>query len=578
MRLRLWVAQTNVVVSMVHLELLYKPAAISRGKPDGRLVVVSNRVPLPSSSVAPAAGGLAVALQAVLKPRGGLWFGWSGKTSEESGPAAQCRTFGSLTYAVCDLSRRDVEQYYHGFANRALWPICHYRLDLADLSECNAAGYFRVNEQFARQLHEMLRPDDMIWVHDYHFIPMARVLRELGCVNRIGFFMHIPWPGPEVASALPAYQRILRSFGAYDVVGFQTQSDADNFRDCIVSANAGRVASGDWCEIDGRRMQVSAFPIGIDSEAFAQEARAAEKNSTVKRMLASLDGRDLVIGVDRLDYSKGLKQRMAAFATFLERSPQAARARVTMLQITPKSRSEVPEYARLQRDLEEEAGRINGKLGDVDWTPLRYINKSMSRSALAGLYRIARIGLVTPLRDGMNLVAKEYVAAQAPDNPGVLVLSQFAGAAQELKSALIVNPYDVEATAAAIARAFTMPLDERKDRWHGMMAALRANSVQDWASRFLQALANEAESGEFDRALDEARFPGSGGLDRLSAIGAAPRRAPLFVFDQPGAESQIERAQFRKVRPVSLVSSIARVPAPGHSFAGVLQHHLTLVP
>ncbi|PNE09993.1 MAG: alpha,alpha-trehalose-phosphate synthase (UDP-forming) [Beijerinckiaceae bacterium] len=563
---------------MVHLELLYKPAAISRGKPDGRLVVVSNRVPLPSSSVAPAAGGLAVALQAVLKPRGGLWFGWSGKTSEESGPAAQCRTFGSLTYAVCDLSRRDVEQYYHGFANRALWPICHYRLDLADLSECNAAGYFRVNEQFARQLHEMLRPDDMIWVHDYHFIPMARVLRELGCVNRIGFFMHIPWPGPEVASALPAYQRILRSFGAYDVVGFQTQSDADNFRDCIVSANAGRVASGDWCEIDGRRMQVSAFPIGIDSEAFAQEARAAEKNSTVKRMLASLDGRDLVIGVDRLDYSKGLKQRMAAFATFLERSPQAARARVTMLQITPKSRSEVPEYARLQRDLEEEAGRINGKLGDVDWTPLRYINKSMSRSALAGLYRIARIGLVTPLRDGMNLVAKEYVAAQAPDNPGVLVLSQFAGAAQELKSALIVNPYDVEATAAAIARAFTMPLDERKDRWHGMMAALRANSVQDWASRFLQALANEAESGEFDRALDEARFPGSGGLDRLSAIGAAPRRAPLFVFDQPGAESQIERAQFRKVRPVSLVSSIARVPAPGHSFAGVLQHHLTLVP
>jgi trehalose 6-phosphate synthase len=578
MRLRLWVAQTNVVVSMVHLELLYKPAVISRGKPDGRLVVVSNRVPLPSSSVAPAAGGLAVALQAVLKPRGGLWFGWSGKTSEESGPATQCRTVGSLTYAVCDLSRRDVERYYHGFANRALWPICHYRLDLANLSECNATAYFRVNEQFARELHKLLRRDDIIWVHDYHLIPMARFLRQMGCVNRIGFFMHIPWPGPEVASALPAYQRILRCFGAYDVVGFQTETDAGNFRDCIVSANAGRVASGDWCEIDGRRMQVSAFPIGIDSEAFAQEARAAEKNSTVKRMLTSLDGRDLVIGVDRLDYSKGLKQRMAAFATFLERSPQAARARVTMLQITPKSRSEVPEYARMQRDLEEEAGRINGKLGDVDWTPLRYINKSMSHSVLAGLYRMSRIGLITPLRDGMNLVAKEYVASQAPDNPGVLVLSQFAGAAQELKSALIVNPYDIEATAAAIARAFTMPLDERKDRWHAMMAALRANSVQDWASRFLQALANEAESGEFDRALDGARFPGSGGLDRLSAIGAAPRRAPLFVFDQPGAESPIERAQFRKVRPVSLVSSIARVPAPGHSFAGVLQHHLTLVP
>jgi trehalose 6-phosphate synthase len=247
----------------------------------------------------------------------------------------------------------------------------------------------------------------------------------------------------------------------------------------------------------------------------------------VKRTLSSLNGRDLVIGVDRLDYSKGLKQRMAAFATFLERSPQAARARVTMLQITPKSRSEVPEYARMQRELEEEAGRINGKLGDVDWTPLRYINKSMSHSALAGLFRMSRIGLVTPLRDGMNLVAKEYVAAQAPDNPGVLVLSQFAGAAQELKSALIVNPYDIEATAAAIARAFTMPLEERKDRWQANMAVLRASSVHDWASHFLQALANEAEGGELDRALDEACLPGSAGLDRLSATGAAPRRPGL---------------------------------------------------
>jgi trehalose 6-phosphate synthase len=274
-------------------------------------------------------------------------------------------------------------------------------------------------------------------------------------------------------------------------------------------------------------MQLSAFPIVIDSEAFAKDARAAEKNNTVKRMLASLNGRDLVIGVDRLDYSKGLKQRMEAFATFLERSPEAARARVTMLQITPKSRSEVPEYARMQRELEEEAGRINGKLGDVDWTPLRYINKSMSHSALAGLYRMSRIGLVTPLRDGMNLVAKEYVASQEPDNPGVLVLSQFAGASEELKSALIVNPYDIEATAAAIARAFAMPLDERKDRWHAMMAVLRANSVHDWASRFLQALDNEAEGGEFDGVLDDASLPGSTGLDRLRAIGAPPRRPGL---------------------------------------------------
>jgi trehalose 6-phosphate synthase len=512
---------------MINLEHLYKHAAINRSELDSRLVVVSNRVPSPSLSGAPAAGGLAVALEAALKARGGLWFGWSGKTNDEGSYVPQCRTVGPLTYAVCDLTRQDIEQYYCGFANRTLWPICHYRLDLANLSECNAAAYFRVNELLARQLQKLLHPNDMIWVHDYHLIPMARFLRQMGCKNRIGFFLHIPWPGPDVASAFPDYQRILRCFGAYDVVGFQTEADADNFRDCIAAANAGRAASGDWCEIDGRRMQVRAFPISIDGEAFAREARAAEKNSTVKRMLASLEGRTLVIGVDRLDYSKGLKQRMEAFATFLELSQQAVRSRVTMLQVTPKSRSEVPEYARMQRELEEEAGRINGKHGDVDWTPLRYINKSLSHSTLAGLYRMSRIGLVTPLRDGMNLVAKEYVAAQSPDNPGVLVLSQFAGAAQELKTALIVNPYDIEATAAAIARAFAMPLDERQDRWNAMMAVLRANSVHDWASHFLQALAHEAEGGAFDKATDEARFPGAAGLDRLSKIGATPRRAGL---------------------------------------------------
>ncbi|MGH6840318.1 MAG: alpha,alpha-trehalose-phosphate synthase (UDP-forming) [Methylocella sp.] len=486
-------------------------------------MVVSNRVPLPATAATPAAGGLAVALKAALKAHAGLWFGWSGEVSKESDPVPQYTTNGSVVFAVSGLSRRDIEQYYRGFANRTLWPICHYRLDLADLSESNAAAYFRVNEQFARQLHNLLRRDDMIWVHDYHFIPMARFLRQMGCANRIGFFLHIPWPGPEVASALPSYQRILRAFGAYDVVGFQTQADASNFRDCIVSANAGRAAGGDWCEIDGRRTQVGAFPIGIDTETFATEARAAEKNITVRRTLASLEGRDLIIGVDRLDYSKGLKQRIEAFCMFLERSPQAAQARVTMLQITPKSRSEVPEYARLQRELAEEAGRVNGKLGDVDWTPLRYINKTMSRSALAGLYRIARIGLVTPLRDGMNLVAKEYVAAQAPDNPGVLVLSQFAGAANELTSALIVNPYDIEATAAAIARAYAMPLEERKDRWQAMMAVLRANSIHDWTAHFLQALGKEREGGKIDSPLTEGdRPPAGGGLSRT-----APERARL---------------------------------------------------
>jgi trehalose 6-phosphate synthase len=520
---------------MVHLERLAKSAPINCKNLDGRLIVVSNRVAFRSPAVEPAAGGLAVAMDAVLKARGGLWFGWSGKTGEEGSSEPQCRSFGTRTYAVCDLSRRDAEQYYCGFANRTLWPICHYRLDLADLSECNATAYFRVNEQFARHLHKLLRHDDMIWVHDYHLIPLGQYLRQLGCANRIGFFLHIPWPGPAVSSAMPSYQRLLRSFGAYDVVGFQTQADADNFRDCIVNANAGLAVGGELCEVDGRWMRAGVFPIGIDTDAFAQQARAAEKTSAFKRALAHLNNHDVIIGVDRLDYSKGLIHRVKAFATFLDRSSEATSRRVTMLQITPKSRSEVPEYIRMQRELAEEVGRINGKFGDVDWTPLLYINRPMSPAALAGLYRMSRVGLVTPLRDGMNLVAKEYVAAQAPDNPGVLVLSQFAGAAHELESALIVNPYDIEATADALARAFVMPLDERKDRWQAMMAILRANTVHDWASHFLETLATNAEGKSADSPIAESSFSNAVNVARPEPTSVARR-----------VRSALPKASFRR--------------------------------
>ena len=501
-RLWLWFGRIKVDSSMINLELLYRTNGIDRNRTEGRLVVVSNRVPVGAGAASPAAGGLAVALEAALKKTGGLWFGWSGKTSEQEAAAVQYKGENAVTFAVFDLPRRDLEDYYCGFANQALWPICHYRLDLANLSDSYDAAYFRVNEQFAEKLHRLITPDDRIWVHDYHLIPLARFLRQMGCTNRIGFFLHIPWPPPDVAKALPSYQRLLRSFGAYDLVGFQTEADADNFRDCLVAASAGRAIGVHRCEIDGRVTQVDAFPIGIDTDAFVRTAQSAEKNVTVKRMLASLDGRPLMIGVDRLDYSKGLKQRLEAFGMFLDSTPEAARARVTFLQITPKSRSEVPEYAQLQRELAEEVGRINGKYGDVDWTPLRYVNKTFGHLALAGLYRASCIGLVTPLRDGMNLVAKEYVAAQAPDNPGVLVLSQFAGAAEELNSALIINPYDIEGTGAAIARAFTMPLDERKDRFRAMMAALRANSVHDWVARFLQSLSYP--SGQPDTGKDFA--------------------------------------------------------------------------
>ena len=458
----------------------------------GRLVVVSNRVPVPTTG-GPAAGGLAIALELALKTSGGLWFGWSGKTSTDLDPPLQVQTVDNINYAVADLSRRDVDEFYHGFANQALWPICHYRLDLAETSARHAAGYYRVNEQFARRLSKLLQPNDVVWVHDYHFIPLASMLRNLGCRNRIGFFLHIPWPPVEMASAIPTFERLMRAFTAYDLIGFQTARDASNFRLGLTHSTGARFTDDGRCQAYGRRILVADFPIGIDTEAFAQEARVAEKNTIVKRTRASLEGRPLLIGVDRLDYSKGIRQRLDAFSTFLESSPQAVKQRVTLLQVTPKSRSEVPEYARMQREVAEQVGCINGKLGDVDWTPIRYINKTMSRSALAGLYRIARCALVTPLRDGMNLVAKEYVAAQSPDDPGVLILSQFAGAAQELDSALFVNPYDVDSMAAAIETALAMPLDERKARWAAMMGVMRTNTVEEWARRFLRELGQGGE-------------------------------------------------------------------------------------
>ncbi len=451
-----------------------------------RLVVVSNRVPVPKDGSAKA-GGLTVALEGALKQNGGLWFGWSGETVENPSGEAKIVQSGNITFAVMDLTKQDYDEYYAGFANRALWPVCHYRLDLVQIERHELDGYFRVNEAFAASLAPLLRPDDVIWVHDYHFIPLAAELRKLGCRNRIGFFLHIPWPPPDVASALPAYGRLLSGFGAYDLAGFHTPQDAENFQRCLVRENIGSPAGPGEHQIDGHRIRIGAFPVGIDTDAFARMAATAESNALVRRTLTSLGERDLIIGVDRLDYSKGLKQRIEAFSCFIKSNPDF-RNRVTYIQITPKSRSDVPEYQRMQREIAEQAGWTNGSLGEVDWTPVRYVNRTVGHSALAGLYRMSRIGLVTPLRDGMNLVAKEFVAAQRPEDPGVLILSRFAGAAHELDCAILVNPYDTEACGAAIARALQMPVEERRERWSTMMGRLRSNTVQAWCQGFLDSL------------------------------------------------------------------------------------------
>ncbi|MBL0407373.1 alpha,alpha-trehalose-phosphate synthase (UDP-forming) [Microvirga aerilata] len=459
-----------------------------------RLVVVSNRVPVPKDG-STKAGGLAIALEGALKESGGLWFGWSGNIVGDASDKPEVVQGGKITFAVVDLTQQDYDEYYAGFANRALWPVCHYRLDLVQLERSDTDGYFRVNRAFAASLARLLQPDDIIWIHDYHFIPLAAELRKLGFNNRIGFFLHIPWPPSDVASALPAYERLLRGLGAYDVVGFHTPLDVENFQQCLVREGIGQPMGPNEYQVDGRRIRVEPFPVGIDTQAFARTAVSGEKNALVRRTKASMGDRDLIIGVDRLDYSKGIKQRIESFSCFLKSSP-AFHNRVTYIQITPKSRSDVPEYKRMQHEIAEQAGWTNGNFGEVDWTPIRYVNQTVGHAALAGLYRMSQVGLVTPLRDGMNLVAKEFVAAQPPEDPGVLILSRFAGAAHELNGALLVNPYDTEACAAAITRALQMPLAERQERWITMWERLQTNTVGAWCRQFLSCLADSAAEAE----------------------------------------------------------------------------------
>lgn len=452
-----------------------------------RLVIVSNRVaPLTGRKVA-SAGGLAVGVHAALAETGGLWFGWSGELVESPG-TPRVQQVGAITYALADLSEAEHDGYYAGFSNRALWPTFHYRLDLALFDRAHFEMYRSVNRRLATELAAMLRPDDRVWVHDYHLIPFARELRRLGVANRIGFFLHIPFPAPEIYVALPWHRSLAEDLCAYDVVGFQTASHAMQFTDYAVAeldavvADHGEVAVGD------RRLMVDAFPIGIDVDDLQRMAASVEANRHAQALTATLYTRKLIVGVDRLDYSKGIPDRLLAFEVLL-RDHADWRGSVTLVQISAPSREDVPEYRQLRTTVEGLAGRINGRLGAADWTPVRYVNRTYSRRALAGFYRVASVGLVTPLRDGMNLVAGEYVAAQKSDDPGVLVMSRFAGAAEVLEGAMIVNPYDIDMTAMALHQALAMPIEERRERHARLLASQRANDVHVWRDRFLRALA-----------------------------------------------------------------------------------------
>lgn len=438
-----------------------------------RLVVVSNRVPPPRER-AQLAGGLAVGLKDAIAGRDTLWFGWSGKQS--TGTKLAVSQSGRLAFATIDLTDAQYRGFYRGFSNGMLWPLLHGRLGLSEFRRPDLEAYLAVNALFAAALSGQLRPDDVVWVHDYHLIPLGEALREAGSLQRLGFFLHTPFPPPFLFDVLPQGERLLRSFAAYDVVGTQTADDAANLNACLQAA--------------GIATRAQAFPIGIDPAAFARDAEHAAGGAEDRRLHDSLGERALILGVDRLDYTKGLPQRLRGFAQLLARFPEH-RGHVSYLQVTPVSRGDVSQYRALRRELDELAGNINGQHAEFDWVPLHYITRSVPRTTLAGFHRRARVGLVTPLRDGMNLVAKEYVAAQDPADPGVLVLSRFAGAAPDMRGAILVNPYDPDEIAEAIHAALTLDGAARRDRWGTMHEAVSTQTAAAWAAAFLAALEQE---------------------------------------------------------------------------------------
>lgn len=448
-----------------------------------RLVAVSNRTAAGQDNKA---GGLAVALWETLAETKGLWVGWSGRILDFPSNRAVITHEDGVDFALTDYSRQQYDGFYLGYSNSVLWPVMHNRIDLAVFDADYFRYYTEINEKFANIVRKRVGQGDLVWVHDYHFFLLGRLLREVGWTGPCGFFLHIPFPAPEVFRAIPEHRKLVQALCAYDVVGLQCGKDLANLAQYLEEEfDAEEMPDGRF-RVDGRTVRLLHCPIGIDTEGFAQAAVQAPAVRAANRLAKFLGERDLVIGVDRMDYSKGLPQRFEGMAELFDRYPEV-HGKISFTQIAPPSRSVVEEYAHLREKLDELSGRINGDYGDLDWIPIRYLARGYDREEIAGLYRLAKACLVTPLQDGMNLVAKEFVAAQDPDDPGVLILSQFAGAAEQMKEALIINPYDSTAIAEAVKQAIDMPLEERQDRWRKLYDGITRQDIGWWRRRFLDA-------------------------------------------------------------------------------------------
>ncbi|HEX8699162.1 MAG TPA: bifunctional alpha,alpha-trehalose-phosphate synthase (UDP-forming)/trehalose-phosphatase [Myxococcaceae bacterium] len=493
-----------------------------------RLLLVSNRLPVTVKaekdqvSVVRSAGGLATGLSRPHERSGGVWIGWPGDVSRLSG-AQRAQVESQLAALRCVplyLSASEVSRFYEGYSNRVLWPLCHYLLDRMPRYHKDWDAYAKVNERFADLVVRHYQPGDTIWVHDYQLMLVPGLLRERLPEARIGYFHHIPFPASEIFRTLPHREQLLRGLLGADLVGFHTSGYAQHFFKALLQL-LGLEADVDQVPYEGRQVRVGGFPMGIDAGAFETLAGDAGVLEEVRVMKERSVGQRLLVGVDRLDYTKGIPRRMLAVQRLLEREP-ALRGHLRLIQVAVPSRTQVEDYAEYRDTVDELVGRINGQYGTVHNVPIHYLYRSLNEKQLAALYRAADVMLVTPIRDGMNLVAKEFCACR-PDEDGVLVLSEFAGAATELHEALIVNSYDVESMADAIEQALEMTPQERRFRMRALRAQVKKKDVHWWVSEFLNTL----QSITPPQAVSAA--PGTSEV--VARLKAAPHRVLLLDYD-----------------------------------------------
>ncbi|MFB3904013.1 MAG: trehalose-6-phosphate synthase [Acidobacteriota bacterium] len=471
------------------------------GKREGRLVIVSNRLPMVLRkrggkwNVESGSGGLVTALLPVLRDRGGLWIGWPGLTEQQAGPGfedilAEAGQSAGYQLVPVLLSEQERDGFYLGFSNEIVWPLFHDLQVLCNFDPGYWRTYRQVNEKFAEVLAAHCRNEDCIWVHDYHLMTVSERLRERGIEGSIVFFLHTPFPPLDIFLKLPWRVQILRGLLNYSLVGLQTLRDRRNFLQCVENLVTDATVEGDGevvtVRLSEREVRVGVFPISIDFDDFAKRASHSDVEKRLKAIREDIPGRKIILGVDRLDYTKGIPYRLRSFQNALERFPDLHKA-VSFVQIIVPSRENIPKYSELKTEIDQLVGEINGKYTQRGWVPVLYLFRSLTQTELLAYYRASEIALITPLKDGMNLVAKEYCASTIDEN-GVLILSEFAGAAGQMKDdALLVNPYDIEGVADAIHQAYTMDAREKRRRMRNLRQGVKEQNIYAWVDGMLRA-------------------------------------------------------------------------------------------